>query len=475
MANYDKGDFSKGSVPGAIMRLTIPLFLAQIVAVLYNIVDRIYIGHIEKIGTLALTGVGVTFPLITLITGFTNMCGMGGAPPFSMARGRGDDDTAGEILGNATTLLLIFSALIAAVIFIFKRSLLYAFGASDDTISYAESYITIYVSGIAFSMLGTGLNAFISNQGYSATAMVTTVIGAVTNIFLDPFFIFDRFSVFGASLPGLNMGVSGAALATIISQFISAVWVLAFLILRAPVKLRISNMLLHFRYVKTILRIGVTPLIFSGTTGVVQILYNSSLQRYGGDIYVAAMTVINSVREMIFMGMHGLTNGAQPVLSYNYGAKDTKRTLKGIRFMTVAGVVYTSVLSIAVVLWPGVVIRIFNDSEELMEIAPTVVRLFFSMQVMLSFHSVGQYTFLSLGMSRQSMFFSILRKILVVVPLIFILPLIFPDNAAEAVFGAEPIADVVAGFACFSTMYILVWRKLRAGILPDNGHNDEVG
>lgn len=464
----EKGDFSKGSVPGAIMRLAVPLFFAQIVAVLYNIVDRIYIGHIDTVGRLALTGVGVTFPVITIITGFTNLCGMGGAPLFSMSRGRGDDEKAGEIMGNSATLLLLFGALIAAAVLIFERDILYAFGASDDTYYYAQSYITIYISGIFFSMLGTGLNSFINNQGYSATGMFTTILGAVTNIALDPFFIFDRFSFLGINMNGFNMGVAGAALATVISQFISAAWVMAFLIFRAPVRLRLRSMALRFAHVKKILSLGVTPLIMSFTTGTVQILYNSSLQRYGGDIYVGTMTVINSIREMIFMGTHGLTSGAQPVISFNYGAGNAERTLKAIRFQTYAGVAYTIAASAIVVLWPEFLIKLFNDSDELLAVAPAMMRIYFSAYFMISFHSVGQFTFLSLGMSGKGMFFSILRKIVVVVPLILLLPLMFPFAPAQSIFGAEPVSDAVAGIACFTTMYVTVWRKLRKGIIPQN-------
>ena len=465
-SSNSKGDFSQGKVSLAIIKLALPLCLAQLVNVLYNIVDRVYIGHIEGVGAAALTGVGVTFPIISIISGFINMCGLGGAPAFSMARGAGDDKKAGEIMGTSLSLLIICGAVLMAAVLIFKKPLLYAFGASDATFSYGDDYITIYIMGIFFSMISIGLNPYINNQGFGGTGMLTTVIGAAINIVLDPFFIFDSFSVVGLHINGLNLGTKGAALATIFSQFVSAVWVLIFLTKKAPLRLRLQNMRLKWANVKTILSVGLVQLIWSFTTSASQILYNASLQSYGGDIYVGIMTVINSIREMLLMGIHGLTGGAQPVISYNYGAGDCKRTLDGIKFLTLAGLIYTTVVSGTILLFPGAMIGIFTDSKELLSKGPEMVRIFFSLQAVMAFHIVGQYTFTALGKSGKAIFFSIFRKIILVVSLVIALPRIFSAFPVKAIYMSEPIADVIAGIVCFSAMYITVWRKLSRGQLP---------
>ncbi len=444
-----KGDFSQGSIPMTILRLAVPLMIAQIINVLYSIVDRIYIGHMEGVGQTALTGVGVAFPVITFITAFTNMCGMGGAPLFSMSRGKGNDERAGRILGNACTLLLILAAVLMALGFTFKRPVLYLFGASPDTIGYADEYLTIYLIGTPFSMLATGLNPFINAQGFAMRGMLTVLLGAVINIILDPILIFLA-----------DMGVAGAAWATIFSQFVSAVWVLHFLTRRATIRLKLRNMRLAANIVKPLISLGVSPFVMSMTNSVVQAMYNSSLQTYGGDVYVAAMTVITSIREVILMALHGVTNGAQPVIGYNYGAGLYRRTREGIRFLGIFCVLYSMVVWLVLLIFPGPIIHLFNDNPNLLEVGEMGVRIFFSMQVLMALQSFGQNTFLALGMSRQATFFSLFRKVILVVPLILILPRLF-QLGAVGVLLAEPISDVIGGLACFITMMLTVWRKLK--------------
>lgn len=445
-----KGDFSQGSIPRTIIRLAVPLMIAQIINVLYSLVDRIYIGHMEGVGQLALTGVGVAFPVITIITAFTNMCGMGGSPLFAMARGKGNDRRASAVLGNACALLLILAVVLMALGFAFRRPLLYLFGASDETISYAEDYLIIYLIGTPFSMLATGLNPFINAQGFAVRGMLTVLLGAVINIVLDPILIF-----------GAGMGVQGAALATIFSQFVSAVWVLHFLTgKKATIRLELRQMRLSFRIVGPLLGLGVSPFVMSMTNSVVQAMYNSSLQFYGGDVYVAAMTVITSIREVILMALHGVTNGAQPVIGYNYGAKLYHRTREGIRFMGWFCVLYTLVVWLILLLFPGPVIHLFNNEPELLEVGEFGVRLFFSMQLFMALQSIGQNTFLALGMSRYATFFSLFRKVILVAPMILILPRLF-DLGTTGVLLAEPISDVIGGSACFTTMMFAVWRRLK--------------
>ncbi|MBO4290222.1 MAG: MATE family efflux transporter, partial [Lachnospiraceae bacterium] len=414
--------------------------------------DRIYLGHIEGEGKLALTGVGVAFPLITIITAFTNMFGQGGSPLFAMDRGKGDDESAGRIMGNSCGMMVLLSFVIMAAVFAFKRPILYLFGASDATYGYADRYISVYVLGTLFSMLSIGMNTFINAQGFGTIGMLSVAIGAVTNIILDPIFIF-----------GMDMGVVGAALATILSQLVSAVWVIRFLTgKKVPVRLRLSQMKLSFPVIKRIVSLGLTPFIMSATTGMVSAMYNKNLQIHGGDIYVTAMTVILSIREMLNMGLQGMTRGAGPVISYNYGAKLYDRTCGAIRFLGWFSVIYSTVVWLIITLFPKALLSIFNSDPELMEIGPAVVRTYYSMHVFMALQAIGQNTFLSLGMAKHGMFFSMLRKIVIVTPLIFILPH-FITPPVFGVVAAEPVSDVIGGCACFITMYFTVYRKLKAG------------
>ncbi len=440
-------DFGKGKMWRVIMGQAIPLTIAQLIQLLYNVVDRIYLGHLPGVGSLALTGVGLVFPFTTLVLAFASLYSTGGSPLFSMARGAKDEKQAGEILGQVFTLILITSVLLMAFCFIFREPVLYLVGASDETYYYAEAYLRIYLFGILFSMITTGMNSFISALGYPTTAMWTTVIGAVLNLILDPIFIF-----------ALGMGVQGAALATVISQCVSAIWVLHFLFTgRGGIPLKGSCMPLHARTVLRILGLGVSGFMQQATNFVVQIVCNVTLQQWGGDLYVGVMTIINSVREIVSLPVQGISSGAQPVLGYNYGAGENGRVKEGIRFIAVSGVVYTAVLWLIIELFPSPFIRIFSSDAALLEPGIRALRLYFFGFVFMSLQFVGQYTFVALGKSRRAVFFSILRKIVIVVPLTILLPVFL---GTDGVFIAEPVSNFLGGLACFITMWLTLYRKL---------------
>ncbi|MGN0513950.1 MAG: MATE family efflux transporter [Lachnospiraceae bacterium] len=442
-------DFSKGSVWKNIVAQAIPLTLAQLVQLLYNVVDRIYIGHLDNADSMALTGIGITFPVITMIAAFTNLFGNGGTPAFSIARGAGDNKKAEKILGNAFTLLVSSSIILMIISYLFKKPILYLFGASDGSYAYANAYLIIYLIGTPFSMLSTGLNGFINAQVFPRIGMLTTVIGAVVNLILDPVFIF-----------GLNMGVKGAALATVISQFISAVWVLYFLTFGKNTLLRIKmiNLSPDISIVKTITSLGLSGFIMQFTNSLVQIVCNSTLQSYGGDLYVGIMTVINSIREILELPSRGITSGSQPVLGYNYGAKKYSRVRGGIRFMTFIGFSYTALAWIFVLSCPSFLISLFSNDASLLDAGVKALNIYFFGFVFMAFQHSGQSTFQGLGMAKQAIFFSIFRKVIIVVPLTILLPL--SGFGVLGVFMAEPISNFIGGLASFITMYFTVYRKI---------------
>ena len=445
----DKHDFTKGSMSDSIVRLALPMILAQLVNVLYNIVDRMYLGHMPGDGRLALTGVGVAFPIITIINAFAGLCGSGGAPLCSIERGRGDEGKAERIMGNSLTLLLIFGVFLTGLGYLVKTPVLYLFGASDETIVYANAYMDVYLAGNLFVMLGLGMNPFIESQGFAKTGMLTVVIGAVLNLVLDPLFIF-----------GLKLGVRGAAAATILSQFVSAVWVLRFLSgKKAILRLRISDLRLRGELVKQILGLGLSGFTMSVTNSLVQIFCNASLQFYGGDLYVGAMTIIYSVREVVQMPMQGFTQGAQPVLGYNYGAGQNGRVKTGIRFVRRVTISYAVGVWAVLMLFPGAVVRLFNGEAALLEVAVVSMRWHFALFFFMAFQYIGQNVFVSLGKAKQAVFFSLFRKAILGVPLILILPHLW-DMGIYGVLGAEPVTNVIGGLACYFTMMRLVWKKL---------------
>ncbi len=433
------------------MSQALPLTLAQLVQVLYNVVDRMYIGHIpgDETGG-ALTGVGLTFPLITLIAAFTNLFATGGAPLCSMARGRGVPERAKKIESDVLSMQIATGLILAAILFIAKKPLLYLFGASDATYGYASQYLSIYLLGTVFLAVGTGMNGFINLQGFPRTGMLTTVIGAVINLILDPLFIF-----------GLHLGVRGAAIATVISQFVSACWVMAFLFGKSAVIPLSPAELFHvdFPLLKEIVTLGLSGFIMAATNSVCQAVCNATLSIYGGDIYIGVMTIINSVREMIGLPINGITSGSQPVLSFNYGAGKSGRVKQGVRFMAWAGFLYTFFMWVLIMSFPTGFLRIFSSVESLVEAGKQPLIIYFMGFFMMSFQFAGQSTFVALGKSGQAIFFSLFRKIIIVVPLTIFLP----EIAALGVMGvflAEPISNFIGGLASFLTMYVTVYRKL---------------
>ncbi|MDO4313471.1 MAG: MATE family efflux transporter [Eubacteriales bacterium] len=445
----EKNDFSAGSVSGNILRLAIPMTLAQLINILYNVVDRIYIGHIPHASTEALTGVGLALPVITIITAFANLFGMGGAPLFSMARGSGNQERAKKIMANSFSLLLLSGLILAIFCYAFKRPLMYLFGASDVTYPYADAYLSLYLFGTFFVMISLGMNYFINAQGFGVTGMLTVSIGALLNLVLDPIFIFL-----------LGLGVRGAALATILSQLVSAIWVLQFLTgKKAIIKLSKKHMNLDREIVKEITGLGMSGFVMSITNGSVQIMCNATLQHYGGDLYVGIMTILNSVREIVTMPVSGLSNGAQPVMSFNYGAKEYERVKSAIKFTTFASILLSTISWALLFFFPHFFIHIFNSEPALLEEGIPAMRIYFFGIFMMSLQFAGQSTFVALGRSKQAVFFSLFRKVIIVIPLMLLLPAI-GGLGTTGVFLAEPISNFVGGIACFTTMILTVWRKL---------------
>lgn len=407
-------DFSKGKVWSNIMAQAVPLILAQLVQLLYNVVDRIYIGHLPGADSLALTGIGLVFPLTTLVAAFTNLFGMGGAPLFSIERGAGNDERAEKILGNTFTMLFASSFVIFALCYIFRKPVLYLFGASDASYVYADEYLRIYLFGTTFTMLSTGLNGFINAQGFPKTGMMTTLIGALLNLILDPLFIFVS-----------DMGVGGAALATIISQAVSAVWVMHFLLSRkgkAAYHIKLSCMKPEWKLVGDITTLGMAGFIMQATNCMVQVVCNATLKVFGGDLYVGIMTVINSVREIMSLPVSGLTSGSQPVLGYNYGAGKYDRVKSGIRFTAAIGIAYTALAWIIVLIIPKQLMGIFTEDAQTIAYGAEALKTYFFGFVFMAFMFTGQSTFTALGYSKHAIFFSLLRKAIIVVPLVIILP-----------------------------------------------------
>lgn len=447
-------DFSRGSVYRNIMEVAAPMILAQLLNLLYNIVDRIYIGRIPEVGTTALTGVGICFPIISLVSAFTYLYGNGGAPLCAMERGRGNEEEAEKLMGNSFFLLLVTGVVLLILGELFYRPVLYLFGASDATFVYAREYIRLYLLGTVFVMVSVGMNPFINSQGFGNMGMVSVLIGAALNILLDPLFIF-----------GFRMGVKGAALATILSQLCSAVWVMWFLTSKkAVLKLKISCMRLEAARVKRILGLGVSGFIMSFTNSLVQVVCNATLQIYGGDIYVGVMTVLNSVREICTLPVQGFTNGASPVMSFNYGEKAFERVKKAIWFVTAVCISYTVLIWGTLRLAPAFFIRIFNDSPELLEKAVPSLHIYFFGFCFMALQFTGQSVFVALGKSKRATFFSLLRKAFIVAPLTVLLPRV-ANLGVDGVFWAEPISNLIGGCACFITMLCTILPELRKGVV----------
>lgn len=449
MSNKTKtNDFSKGPVWKCIITQAVPLTIAQLVQLLYNVVDRIYIGHLGDGNSIALTGVGLTFPIVTLIMAFSGLFGMGGVPLFSMERGAGEEEKAGKIIGNSFALLICSSMILTVVGYLFSRPILFAFGASEESYVYANQYLSIYLLGTVFSMITTGMNGYINAQGFPKVGMYSIIIGAITNIILDPIFIF-----------GFDMGVRGAAIATVISQALSAIWVLHFLFgKRVLIPIQFKNIRIRKEITKEIFKLGTSNFIMAGTNCLVQIVCNSTLQSYGGDIYVGIMTVTNSVREIFNLPISGIISGSQPVISFNFGAKFYDRVKSGIRFNTFVGAAYTMFAWLLVVLFPQFWFGMFSDDLQMMDVGVGMLKLYFFGFVFMSFQFAGQSTFQALGDAKHAIFFSLLRKAIIVVPLTVVLPMI--GFGVTGVFLAEPISNVVGGLASYITMRMTVYKQL---------------
>ena len=419
-------------------------------------VDRIYLGHMGDGSSLALTGVGLTFPIITLILAFTALFGNGGVPLFAMARGAGEEDRAGRILGNSFALLLLSSGILMAAGYLFCEPILFAFGASLDSYVFAKEYLDIYLLGTFFSMTATGLNGYINAQGFPRIGMLSIVIGAAANIALDPVFIFL-----------LDMGVAGAALATILSQALSAVWVLCFLFGRnISIPLRTGNIRIRREITKDIFRLGTANFIMQGTNCLVQVACNSTLQHFGGDLYVGIMTVVNSVREIFMLPLSGMVGGAQPVISYNYGAKAYDQVRSGIRFNTLVGAVYNTVAWALIVLFPKFWFTIFSDDAAAISAGVGALNIYFFGFVFMSLQLAGQTTFQAVGDAKHAITFSLLRKAVIVAPLTFLLPRL--GLGVNGVFLAEPISNAIGGLACYITMRLTVYREIERKLKVEN-------
>lgn len=439
-------DLGNDSVGKLMLRLSLPAIAAQVVNMLYNMVDRVYIGHIPNIGAAALTGVGVSFPILILIAAFSALIGLGGAPRASIEMGRGNRENAEKILGNCFIMLLMCAAVLTVVFFFFSRPLLLLFGASDITLPYGLSYLHIYVLGTVFVLISVGLNAFISAQGAAAVAMKTTLIGAVLNIILDPLFIFT-----------FGMGVQGAAVATVISQAVSAVWVLRFLFgEKTALRLRRENFKLQRKVLMPVLVLGLSPFIMQSTESLLNICFNSSLQHFGGDTAVGAMSILSTLMQMVCLPLQGLTIGAQPIISYNYGAQKYDRVRKALRMLLVSSIIFTTACWACMQLFPSVFVGIFTNDQILTKTTIWASHIYLAALFMVGIQMSCQQSFLALGQAKQSLLLALLRKIILLIPFIYILPHFFTDKVF-AVFLAEPVSDTLA--ACITFFTFFTWFR----------------
>ena len=433
-ASSREADLGSAPIGSLLFKLALPAIAAQIINVLYNMVDRMYIGHIPDIGPSALTGVGVTMPIIMCISAFAALAAMGGAPQASILMGKGDKDSAEKVLGNCTFMLTVISLVLTALFLGFGRPILLMFGASEKTILYAWNYMKIYVCGTFFVQMALGLNAFINAQGYAKTGMITVAIGALCNIILDPIFIF-----------GLHMGVRGAALATVISQCCSCVWVISFLFgKRTTLRIRGKNMGLKAAYILPCLALGSAIFIMQGSESIISVCFNSSLLKYGGDIAVGAMTILTSVMQFAMLPLQGLGQGAQPIISYNYGAKNASRVRAAFKLLLKVSLLYSTILWLFIICFPKVFASIFTTDAALIAFTKDALRYYLAALFMFGIQIACQMTFNALGNAPASILVAIMRKFVLLLPLIFILPHIITADKTMAVYLAEPIADVLA-------------------------------
>jgi len=433
-----------------LLSLAAPAIAAQIVNLLYNMVDRIYIGHIPEVGSLALTGLGVTLPVIMLVSAFAALIGFGGAPRSSIAMGKGDYETAERILGNCVFSLACIAVICTVGFFVFAEPILYAFGASGDTIGYALPYMRIYVCGSICVMMTTGLNSFITSQGFASTGMKTVMIGAGLNIVLDPLFIF-----------GLDMGVKGAALATVLSQAVSAVWVLRFLCgSKTSLHIRKVHLRFDFHIMGPVLALGVSPFIMQSTESLLSVCFNTSLQKYGGDIAVGSMTILASVMQLSMMPLQGLAQGMQPIVSFNYGAKNMERVRKAFLLTLRCCLCYSFLIWAVAMLFPGGLARIFASDTATVEYTRWALRIYMAVSCIFGAQIACQQTFVALGKAVHSLFLAVLRKIILLIPMIYILPNFFEDKVF-AVFLAEPVSDILAVCTTVTLFFCTAWKLMK--------------
>ncbi len=441
-------DLGKEPIGKLFFMLAVPAIASQVVNALYNIVDRMYIGHISEVGSIALTGVGVCFPIIMIVSAFAALVSMGGAPRASIMMGKGKHEEAEKILGNCFQALIITSLILTVVILTCKTPLLMLFGASDNTLPYAESYMLIYAIGTVFVQLTLGMNAFISAQGFSRISMLTVVIGAVTNIVLDPILIFL-----------FDLGVQGAALATVLSQAVSAVWVIRFLIGKQTIiRLRRKCFKIEKAVLLPAMALGIAPFIMQSTESLLILCFNSSLLQYGGDVAVGTMTILSSVMQFAMMPLIGFTQGSQPIISYNYGAGNIQRIRQGFRLLLISCLTYATLLWFLVMLFPQLFAAVFTSDPELMEMTIWGLRVYMFGSLLMGAQLACQQTFIALGNAKTSAFLAMFRKLIVLIPLIYILPFFF-ENKVLAVFLAEPIADILAVITTV-TLFAIEFKKL---------------
>ena len=446
-------DYQNGSMLSCILQSALPLLAAQILNLLYNIVDRIYIARIPSVGTTAIGAVGLCFPVIILVTAFTNMYGSGGSPLFAIACGEGNTARAGRLLNLSLRLEILTAIVLTVSGELFCTPLLRLFGASSVTLPYARSYLRIYLLGNLFSMIATGMNPFINAQGFPLVGMVTVTIGALCNILLDPLFIF-----------GFGMGVQGAAIATVISQALSALFVIRFLTGRTTL-LRITSMswrefISSGREIRNIISLGLSSFVMQVTNSLVSIACNGALSQTGGDLYISIMAIISSIRQIMDTPIFAISDGTSPVVSYNYGARRPDRVKEGIRILTLLGFLYTIAAWIFIVTQTKLLISIFSSDATILKEAVPAVHMYFAAFVFQTFQHSGQTTFKSLGKKRRAIFFSLLRKAVIVIPLTYLLPFAF-HMGSMGVFMAEPVSNVIGGLACFITMLVTILPELK--------------
>ena len=435
-----------------LVKLAVPTVVAQLVNMLYNIVDRIYIGHMPGDGSLALTGVGVCLPLIMIISAFAALVASGGAPRASIAMGKGDHDLAEKLLGGCFTLQIVISAILTAVMLIWSRDLLLMFGASENTIGYAADYMRIYAIGTLLVQLTLGMNAFITAQGFATTGMLTVLIGAVANIALDPLFIY-----------GLGMGVRGAALATVISQGLSCVWVICFLRgKKTLLRLKRENLLVSPKLILPCVALGLAAVIMQSSESMISVCFNSSLLRYGGDVAVGAMTILSSVMQFAMLPLQGIAQGAQPISSYNYGARNADRVRQTFQLLLRVCLVYSMVLWAGIMLFPRGFAGIFTPDAELLDFTARALRIYCAMLFLFGIQIACQMTFVSIGNAPCSILVAVLRKFVLLLPLIFLLPSLLPDKVT-AVYLAEPVADAIA-VTCTALLFSRQFKKALAAL-----------